>query len=307
MKLSFVVPVVRPELYMLELIKSLNHSCAGISDIELIVVNQSQSSIFQLLSKLNFPVQEIITESVIPAAEARNLGAEHANGQFLFFLDDDAVLVAEPGAVERLLQDFSSDIDAWVTQRGEIIDGKYITHWPPGEVNINQRNFSKFCIEWNIIIRKSAFLKYGGFPHIGAGARHAALSGEVFVLIAKLLGSRTQIRKLNYIRVAHPPLLKKDNNALNLLGYFFGAGYSVGISLKYFSLFSAFYWLLRSISAAVADLLFRFHLYSSSTNPKLKRMGFALMSSRLAGLINGICGGEIKERSWLSSLIEKCQ
>jgi glycosyltransferase involved in cell wall biosynthesis len=306
MKLSFVVPVVRPELHMVELLNSLNHSCSKLNNIELIVINQSQSTILDLLSKLSFPVQEVITESIIPAAEARNLGANYAKGEFLFFLDDDALLIAERDDVERLLKNLELNIDAGLCHRGEILNGKYITHWPSDIATINQRNFSKYCIEWNVIIRKNIFLKYEGFPNIGAGSRHAALSGEMFVLMARLLGGKIQIHRFNYIRVAHPALLKNDNSASNLLGYFYGAGYSVGTSLKYLSLLSATYWLLRSISASVADFLFRYRLYSNSTSPKIKRIGFALLFTRIVGLLNGVRGNKIIRREWLSSLVEKC-
>jgi len=306
MKLSFIVPVVHPELHLVKLIDSLMYSCVGLNDVELVIVNQSKSSVCELTNKICFPVREIITESIIPAAEARNLGAEHAKGEFLFFLDDDAVLVAENDEIKRLINNLSSDIDAGVTQRGEFINGQYTTHWPSENVLIHQRNFSKYSIEWNVIVRKNIFQQLGGFPDIGAGSRHAALSGEVFVLMAKLFGSGVNIKKINYIRIAHPALIKKENSALNLLGYFYGSGYSVGVSLKYFSMISSIYWLLRSISASVFDLIFRFRFYSNSTTPKLSKIGFALMYSRLVGLVNGINGNEIKEKSWLTFLIKKC-
>ncbi len=307
MRLSFIVPVVRPELHMANLVDSLIHSCFGLNGIELIVVNQSQSSISELLSKLSFPVNEIITESVIPAAIARNLGAKHANGEFLFFLDDDAVLVAERNEVERLLEILLLNTNAGVTHRGEIREGKYITSWPSDKGGINQRNFSKYGIEWNLIIRKELFIKCGGFPEIGAGSRHAALSGEAFVLMANLLGRGVSIKRFNDIRVAHPTLLKKENTAVNLLGYFYGAGYSVGVSLKHLSLVSSIYWVLRAVSASIADFMFRYSPYSSSTTPKLRRIGFALLTSRLTGLLNGIFESNIKEKSWLSLLAKKCQ
>ena len=303
MKLSIIVPVVRPQIHLDNLFDTLRSTCYGANDVELIVVNQSGTSIRSMCTDLPLPVREVMTQTVITAANARNLGALNADGEFLFFLDDDALLIAAPQDFRRLLGELTSALDAAVCHRGELVDGCYCSHWPKGVNLVTERNFSAFCIEWNIIVRSDLFFANGAFPEIGAGSQHAALSGEVFVFLARLLGAGFRLRMIDYVRVAHPSLMKPGNPASNLLGYFYGAGYSVGISIRYFSFPTKLYWLVRVAVATVYDCTYRFRAYNKSIQPAVQNLGAKLMRTRFTGFLDGLLDREIKKPNWLMSMV----
>jgi glycosyltransferase involved in cell wall biosynthesis len=303
MKLSLIVPVVRPDAYLANLVRSVAYATSGLAGVELVVVNQSEHSIAPLCTGIEIPLREVRTAGVIPAANARNLGANSAVGDYLFFLDDDAVLLSSSDEMSRLLAQLELGIDALICQRGEIINGVYFSHWPAPGSAITERNFNSFAIEWNFIIRKEIFLEQGGFPEIGAGSKHAALSGEVYVLVAKILGSDHKIQLCEYIRVAHPSLIKSNNNVLNLLGYYYGAGFSVGTSMHFFSSLNKIYWFLRILAAGACDYFFRYKKYQRSVNSIAPGLGRKLLRARFTGFIDGLFDRNLKTRQWLSNLV----
>nr|WP_146180883.1 glycosyltransferase family 2 protein [Limnohabitans sp. 2KL-17] len=244
-----------------------------------------------------------MTQTIIPAANARNLGALEAVGEFLFFLDDDALLIAEPQEFCRLIEELTPQLAAAVCHRGELIDGTYLSHWPTGVTRITVQNFSAFCIEWNFIVRRELFFSSGAFPEIGTGSQHAALSGEIFVLAARLLGCGHSLNTINFIRVAHPSLLKPRNTATNLLGYYYGSGYAVGISFNYFSLWAKIYWITRVAVAAIFDSTHRYRTYKDCIKPELAGLRVKLSRARLVGFADGLFGREVKQHNWLSSMV----
>ncbi|QOZ82757.1 MULTISPECIES: glycosyltransferase family 2 protein [Chromobacterium] len=301
-RLSFVVPVVNPDSWLAGMISSLKNSIGYRADVELVVINQSDSSIDDLLKCLDCPSIEVRPGKIIPAAEARNFGASHANGEILFFMDDDALLLACPAKIDALLQEFDQGVNVCLCQRGELRDGSFITHWPTSPKAINERNFPMYAIEWNLIIRKSIFLQHKGFPLVGAGSRHAALSGEIFILMACLL-QKEKIKLFSDVSVAHPSLIKKSNAALNLLGYFYGAGYAVGSGMQYFSKLGRLYWFARVVLAGCFDLVVRSKRYKSTTDSHVKILGLKLLYVRIRGLHDGFSSGSIKDQIWLSKLV----
>ena len=299
MIISLVVPVVNPALHIDKLFQSIAVTFSPSSIVELILVNQSGTSILDtagLISKIS--VVEILTDKLIPSAEARNLGASKANGDFLFFLDDDAVIHASNFDATKLLKKLSN-LDALICQRGEMKDGVYCTHWKQKKASINQFNFASFIIEWNVIIRKSLFIEVGLFPLIGVGSNHAALSGEIYVLIAKLLGISKRVELYEYIQISHPSLYKENNTLPNLLGYYYGAGYAVGLSIKCFSPIGKLYWYSRNLSAVFLDLLFRSKKYNKTLSDKVDSLGFWLARSRMVGFYDGLLGRGIRNKDWL--------
>jgi glycosyltransferase involved in cell wall biosynthesis len=109
MIISLVVHVVDPALHIDKLLQSIAVTFSPSSIVELVLVNQSGTSILDaasLISKIS--VVEVLTDKLIPSAEARNLGASKANGDFLFFLDDDAVIHAPNFDATKLLKKLSN-------------------------------------------------------------------------------------------------------------------------------------------------------------------------------------------------------
>jgi glycosyltransferase involved in cell wall biosynthesis len=299
MIISLVVPVVNPALHIDKLLESIAVAFSPSSIVELVLVNQSGSSILDAAGAISkISVVEILTDKLIPAADARNLGAINANGEFLFFLDDDAVIHASNFDATKLLERLSN-LDVLICQRGEMVEGVYCTHWKQKKTSVNQFNFASFIIEWNVIIRKSLFIEAGLFPLIGVGSNHAALSGEIYVLIAKLLGISKRVGLYEYIQISHPSLYKKNNTLPNLLGYYYGAGYAVGLSIKCFSLLGKLYWYTRNLAAVILDFLFRSKKYNETLSDKVDDLGFWLARSRMVGFYDGLLGRGVRNKAWL--------
>jgi glycosyltransferase involved in cell wall biosynthesis len=104
--LSLIVPVVKPELFLEKLFISLSN--LKHEQIELVLINQSGKEIDILRKILNIELVEYVRNSVIPAAEARNLGASLASGEYLFFLDDDAFIYSNIISLEELIISLSN-------------------------------------------------------------------------------------------------------------------------------------------------------------------------------------------------------
>jgi glycosyltransferase involved in cell wall biosynthesis len=300
MLLSLVVPLVTSQPHLTNLLHSIGVFFNGHENVEVVLINQSGASVYQeALSIAKVHIREIMTSSVIPAAAARNLGAEKSSGEYLFFLDDDAYINFDEGALTALIFRLESGVDAIVCQRGEIYRNEYKSHWGGGIKKITQYNFSNIVIEWNIIIKKSLFLMLGRFPNIGPGSQHAAQCGEAFVLIAKLLNSNNGIELFNSLKVSHPSLLKPKNQMVSLLGYYYGAGYSLGFCLNQFNFLGRFYWLSRFVIAILLDFIYRYKRYQQTVPSKPKRLGFKLAKCRVVGFFDGLFSRKIKDKNWL--------
>lgn len=299
MLISLVVPVVNPELHIYKLFTSIAEAFQGNTHVELVIVNQSGASVCEDAKALSaIHVIEIMPGHIISAADARNLGAQNANGEFLFFLDDDALVHATPNHVAKLCRQLSN-IDVLICQRGEIIEGAYRSHWKQNHFQINQFNFPQFVIEWNVIIRKSLFMEIGLFPSIGIGSNHAALSGEIFVVIANVLGRARRVALFENFKISHPSLYKPSNTLISLLGYYYGAGYAVGKSFPFFTIQGKIYWLFRNLVAVMFDLVFRSIKYKKTLPVQVNYFGYKLAKCRIIGFYDGIFQRSIKDKKWL--------
>lgn len=257
MKLSIIIPTLRAGEHLSRALSSLK-VFADI-DAEIIVVNQTQNKLPEETARLaRLKIADHMTGGRLPASSARNLGASLAKGEYLFFLDDDAYIYNhEMLNIDKFCQILNSGYDAVIFNRGHVKDGKYLSQWPSNANSVNIRNYSRVVIEWNFIIKKSVFEGSGGFPDIGNGQDHAALSGEAFILFARMLGNRSRMKLYPDIMIGHPPLFDAPKTYNFVLGYYYGSGYAVGTALKYFNLLGKIYWTMRCLSSALSDMMFR--------------------------------------------------
>jgi len=297
--LSLIIPVLHLDLHLPLLFKSIAKFSS--TELEIIVVNQSDGELPDYLTReVCIPIIDHITDTIVSAANARNLGASLASGEYVFFLDDDALFYSDEIAFKGLLSELHSGPDVLVVQRGEIVDGKFISHWPKGVLTVTYRNFPRIIIEWNLIIKKSIFNKLGGFPEIGSGSPHAALSGEAFVLASKIVAINLAILLWPSVQIAHPGLFEKIKPVSVALGYSYGAGYAVGLSLPSFDLKMKIYWVFRVMGASLSDLFLRKGelIFTIEKVDKLKYR-FGLAKCKLYGFFSAMINKSPKPLAWL--------
>src|SRR3990167_8387264 len=170
MKLSVIIPVYNEEDVIIDCLKSLSHQIY--KDFEIIVVDDGSTDNLKLKSQ-NL---KILTQNHKGPGAARNLGAKHAKGDILIFVDADMTFD----------KDFIKELVA------PIKAGKGIGTFSKEEYLLNKNNDIAVC--WNInryilnkwkldsqvysrmlpagypdkqevfrAIKKSGFMKVGGF------------------------------------------------------------------------------------------------------------------------------------------------
>lgn len=131
-------------------------------EVELIVVDNtdgdaSAAKVFQRLSDLHVEMK-----GNVGASPARNVGAMHARGELLCFLDDDGVI--EPGYMDRGVAHFNEN-EALAGLRTRIKADAHpyfttlATHYDRGDVAIAD------CLitEGSMMVRRELFIEAGGF------------------------------------------------------------------------------------------------------------------------------------------------
>jgi glycosyltransferase involved in cell wall biosynthesis len=298
--LSLIVPVVKPELFLEKLFISLSN--LKHKQIEIVLINQSGKKIGIFRDIINIKLVEYVRNSVVPAAEARNLGASLASGKYLFFLDDDAVVYSPTTSIEQLIINLLNSPDVVIVQRGELdINNNYVSHWTDNTIKVNYRNFPRIVIEWNLIIKRELFLELGGFDNLGPGSDHAALCGEAFVLFAKIISHTQKIELFPQILIAHPSLFATVKPTKSSLGYAYGNGYAVGTALKYFSYTIKIYWLVRFLVSTLFREVLRGNKEHIIVNEDINyiKYRFAIFKCKIFGFLDSIFQKEPRTLNWL--------
>lgn len=302
--LSIIIPVVKPSALFKELIYSFSNVIDG--RLEIIIINQSGNTI-DYLSSIEIDTIEHMSR-IVPAANARNLGANLSHGQYIFFLDDDARVFSGMSSIIGLLDYLEQNsAEIIVAQRGEIdIQNHYLCHWPKAVSEISLVNFSRITIEWNIIINKQVFVEQGQFPEIGTGSQHAALSGEAFLLIARALGAHRHIILYPNLKISHPSLFCTPKSCINVAGYVYGAGYAVGLSINSISLIWKVHWIIRVFAATFLDAFFRKNERCKTTeNINVIKFRIVLCKVRLYGFFDAVFRGKPREKLWLKNQVDR--
>lgn len=205
MQLSIVICSYNRASYISDALDSLYTQTTGLNAFEVIIVdNNSTDNTAEVFSqwKSAHPngIFTYITETKQGASFARNTGAAVAKGQWLCFMDDDAV--ATPNYVENILKHIETKPEA-VGFGGRIIP-KYIPaepKWMSYYVSSLVGNFDyaptacafengKYPLESNMIVKKEVYEAIGGFntalPGVVGTLRIGGEGKELFYKILAL-------------------------------------------------------------------------------------------------------------------------
>ena len=205
MQLSIVICSYNRASYISDALDSLYTQTAGLNAFEAIIVDNNSTDntaeVFRQWSASHTNGSfTYITETNQGASFARNTGAAVAKGQWLCFMDDDAV--ATPNYVENILNHIETKPDA-VGFGGRIIP-KYIPaepKWMSYYVSSLVGNFDyaptacafengKYPLESNMIVRKDVYDAIGGFntalPGVVGTLRIGGEGKELFYKILAL-------------------------------------------------------------------------------------------------------------------------
>jgi glycosyltransferase involved in cell wall biosynthesis len=146
--------------------------------IEVVVVDQNAEGLSAELAPFSDYLRlKHLPVSFCNANAARNLGAEHASASWLMFPDDDARFL--PETLDRALQLIQSDRFDLIG--GQIVNDANVPHllqWLPHPTEITRHTIEHTLVESSFFIRKTFFLKAGGFdPLFGPGGIFPSAEG----------------------------------------------------------------------------------------------------------------------------------
>lgn len=152
---SVILPVYNSEKYVVETMKSIINQTY--KNIEIILVDDgSTDETYNICNDIlnSFPNKKIIRQENGGVSGARNMGIDHARGDYIFFLDSDDCLV--DCAIEEMTN--IAEAGAWdVVQCGSRVIKEYVE----GDI-INLAYYDYFCskiympVVWGKLFRKEA-------------------------------------------------------------------------------------------------------------------------------------------------------
>lgn len=225
MELSIIICSYNRANYIEDALNSLYHQTIDLNAFEVIMVDNNSidhtKMVYEKWRKANTNGHfSFINESKQGASFARNSGAAIAKGEWLCFMDDDAI--ATPNYVENILKHIHNQPNA-VGFGGRIIP-KYIPaepNWMSYYVASLVGNFDysptacafkngKYPLESNMIVKKSIYNQIGGFSEKQPGVvGNLRIGGEGKELFYKIIALGNTIYYDPSICVYHVVEVKK--------------------------------------------------------------------------------------------------
>jgi GT2 family glycosyltransferase len=141
-------------------------------DIEIILIDNGKNE--NISSQLtNLPICWVRPPLNLLPSEGRNLGAHIAQSDILIFLDDDALM--DPNYLENVRKRLLKNKN--IAFRGRALPKSSILTNAPKHYNLGEiEQPGEFNLEGNMVIRRSHFLKIGGFDPLMFGHEGKALT-----------------------------------------------------------------------------------------------------------------------------------
>jgi len=185
------------------------------------------------------------------AAAARNFGAREAETDYLLFLDSDNWLEeCAEGWGDPIARALAAAPHLIVLQRAE-----HGRSFRPTR-RVSRWNFSRHCIEWNLIWRRSHFLELGALDEDAcSGSARAAQAGEAFDLCYRHFAQRQRRTVcLPTLRVGHPSLDVAGRSTQRRFEYAYGSHYVAVRQLRRSPSLLSLFWALRTMAGCLRDI-----------------------------------------------------
>lgn len=220
---------------------------------------------------------QLIPSRQLCASAARNVGARHADTAYVLFLDSDCVLLGSPTVWQtRLPSALNEQPHLLILQRGEA--GRQIGRSIPG-----RWNFSRHCIEWNLIWSREHFFELGGLDEAcSPGSATLAQVGEAFsICFRHFESSSAETIYLPDLVVGHPSLSNPDSAPYRQFEYAYGSSYVATRQLRRKPSLLSLFWFIRTLVGFGADI-------SRGLRANSMKQTQRLMHARALGAWDGI-------------------
>jgi glycosyltransferase involved in cell wall biosynthesis len=199
--ISIIIPTIGRSAQLDALLYSI--TCSTYKHYEIIIVDQNRTGIADdVIWKYNdiLPIQHIKV-NFTGAARARNHGLQFANGQYLFFPDDDSELF--PETLELFIK-FLKGAGA------DVLFGKCVDRTSADSVGVfsdtigylSLKRYESMFIETTMFIKKETFSKFLFDESFGVGTFYG--SEEGYDLVLRMLYEKVIIFYTPEIKIYHP-------------------------------------------------------------------------------------------------------
>lgn len=279
MMISVIIPTIGRMDTLDRLLASLK--LQTFLDFEVIIVDQSKNR--ALIQIVNIYAQYMRIRHIVQdgsgSSLARNEGGYHAEGEILFWPDDDCLLT-QTKLLELVDRKFQLDKElGGIVAMAKSEDGIPFHRWNAWQI----RNLSKVDAftrtpEWTIFVRREIFNSLGGFDtNFGPGESSLWGAGESADLCIRILCEKHRIILDPEIYVNHPnPAIQNDQQQLRK-GYVYAEGMGAVIAKNNLPLGVILKYLWTYIRALLWNILL------------CKRANIKFHWYRLRGVIRGWC------------------
>lgn len=199
--ISIIIPTIGRSTQLDALLDSI--TCSTYKHYEVIVIDQNQTGIADdIILKYNdiLSIQHIKVD-FIGAARARNYGHKFANGQYLFFPDDDSELYPETLALS---------IESLKSTGADVLFGKCVDYTLADSAGIfsdksgylSLKRHEKMFIEATMFIKKETFSEFLFDESFGVGTFYGA--EEIYDLVLRMLHKKVIIFYTPEVKIYHP-------------------------------------------------------------------------------------------------------
>lgn len=199
--ISIIIPTIGRSAQLEALLHSI--TCSTYKHYEVIVIDQNQTVIADdvILKYIDILAIQHIKVNFTGAAKARNYGLQFANGQYLFFPDDDAELFPETLELFiKFLKSSGADVLFGKSVDRTLTDSVAVFSEKSGYLSL--KHHDKMFIESTMFIKTETFSKFFFDESFGPGTFYGAEEG--YDLVLRMLYKQIIIFYTPDVRMYHP-------------------------------------------------------------------------------------------------------